>query len=175
MLTQRQHAAALDRATRADPPAIRLHDRSLVGDVVFAVVNRELGNISTAQFLVYRSIVLGDVLRADAAAIASPTLRERCERDPAALFNEIARCPGYLDDPDLTVWYLDDAPENCKRRVETARKIAAEDGVPLSYYRAVASAYERALAAVERAFPTGKVCRYRFPDFDPAVAALSTS
>jgi len=175
MLTQRQHASALDRATRSDPPPIRLHDRSLVGDVVFAVVNRELGNISTAQFLVYRSIVLGDILRADPATIASSTLRERCERDPAALFDEIARCPGYLDDPNLTVWYLDDAPENCKRRVETARKIAAEDGVPLSYYRAVASAYDRALVAIERVFLTGKVRRYRFPDFDPVIAALASS
>ena len=174
MLTQRYYAYALDQMQKENPPTIRLHDRSLIGDVVFAVVNCENGNISRDQFLVYRSIVLGDLLKEKPSVVHNEKSRMECKVNPALLFQEIAKCPGYLDDPSITIWYLEDTPEECKKRVEQERKIAAENSVPIEYYYQIQRSYDRAICAIENIFPE-KVHRFQFPLFNSAIQSLSLS
>jgi hypothetical protein len=169
MLCQRQFSFELDQKTKNSVPPIRLHDRSLIGDAIFSTVNAIFGNIDEEQFLVYRSIILSDIFQLPNTIVNDKNAIKAVKNDPQCLLKEIAK---YVSLPEhFQIWYLDDDPLNCKTRVETVRKISAENAIPLEYYECIKNVHDYAMHEFDVHHP-GSVKRFKFPNYDLAENCL---
>ena len=113
MLLRRIHQHKLLQLRSSDlakEPRCHLWDRSMLGDLVFCLLNRLLGAIDGDEFATYMS-------------------------EFGAPLNQLAQHP-FLRSLDLLVLLWDD-PIKCKVRVEQCRGNASESSIPLSYYKGI--------------------------------------
>jgi len=134
-------------------------DSSVLRDFMFALVNEENGNISTPEMQAYISVLTSDVIQdsflsqsVDEGGVveSSSSWKERFFGGGGGGDDDVAQKPFSLSSlkmvRDVTVIvFLFDDPAECKRRVEEERQIAAEKGIPLSYYQQLEEMHFRVL------------------------------
>jgi len=111
MLKTRQYQFALAKLDKTmASEKVCLWDRTMIGDYIFALWNHLTGSINAKEMRVY-------------------------EKEFGASFANLKDAK-FIDTVDVFV-FLDDEPENCKRKVENERKHEAENAILLSYYEGI--------------------------------------
>jgi deoxyadenosine/deoxycytidine kinase len=103
---------ATTATTASSNGLIRLWDRSMLGDYVFAIWNHLTGSITASEMRVYESQAGGTLEHPELL----PLLQSGQEKIQLVVL-------------------LDDEPEACKQRVSGERRNDSEQGIPLNYYQ----------------------------------------
>lgn len=170
MLCSRMYQEELVRRS-SDSDATLLWDRTVIGDLIFALWNWVTGSIDDAELDVYIGHMVGKRPEGNDGDDEGHSWLSRL-RDLTFLFE---RLPQTLQ----RVVYLDDSPEACHQRTLDERGHSEEQGIPIWYFHGLDQMHFHVLSQLLAAKHHGKnvpeVCVLTFEQFrDDGVTAFQS-